>query len=80
MAIAETSGAMSPIMAFAVVGGLGVGSQWLAWRLRLPAIVLMLAAGGAALVHAVLPFMFETTASRILRGMCAEIDARAHNR
>ena len=42
--------------------------------------VLMLAAGGAALVHAVLPFMFETTASRILRGMCAEIDARAHNR
>ena len=24
-------------------------------------------AGGAALVHAVLPFMFETTASRIVR-------------
>ena len=45
MAVAETAGAMSPIMAFAVVGVLGVGSQWLAWRLRLPAIVLMLAAG-----------------------------------
>ncbi|NIY73125.1 sodium:proton antiporter [Marivivens donghaensis] len=37
--------AMTPIMAFALVGALGVGSQWLAWRLRLPAIVLMLAAG-----------------------------------
>ena len=39
--------------------------------------VLMLAAGGAALVHALLPFAFETTASRIVRGMCAEMDARA---
>ncbi|MCR8723789.1 cation:proton antiporter [Frigidibacter sp. ROC022] len=36
---------MEPILAFALVGALGVGSQWLAWRLRLPAIVLMLAAG-----------------------------------
>ncbi|WP_341213698.1 cation:proton antiporter [uncultured Limimaricola sp.] len=32
-------------MAFALVGAIGVGSQWLAWRLRLPAIVLMLVAG-----------------------------------
>lgn len=32
-------------MAFALVGALGVGSQWIAWRLHLPAIVLMLAAG-----------------------------------
>ncbi len=32
-------------MAFALVGGIGVGSQWLAWHLRMPAIVLMLAAG-----------------------------------
>ena len=38
-------GALSPIAAFALVGALGVGSQWLAWKLRLPAIVLMLAAG-----------------------------------
>ncbi|MBC57906.1 MAG: sodium:proton exchanger [Confluentimicrobium sp.] len=38
-------GAMAPVMAFALVGALGVGSQWLAWRLRMPAIVLMLAAG-----------------------------------
>ena len=45
MAAEQVAGAMSPIMAFAVVGVLGVGSQWLAWRLRLPAIVLMLAAG-----------------------------------
>ncbi len=36
---------MGPILAFALVGALGVGSQWLAWRLRLPAIVLMLIAG-----------------------------------
>ncbi|MDT0683741.1 sodium:proton antiporter [Roseicyclus sp. F158] len=37
--------AMAPIMAFALVGALGVGAQWIAWRLRLPAIVLMLLAG-----------------------------------
>ncbi len=41
----ETAGAMAPVMAFALVGAIGVGSQWLAWRLRLPAIVLMLLAG-----------------------------------
>ncbi|PVA08101.1 cation:proton antiporter [Thalassorhabdomicrobium marinisediminis] len=40
-----TDAAMSPVMAFALVGVLGVGSQWVAWRLRMPAIVLMLAAG-----------------------------------
>lgn len=36
---------MAPVMAFALVGALGVGSQWLAFRLRMPAIVLMLVAG-----------------------------------
>lgn len=36
---------LDPVLAFALVGALGVGSQWLAWRLRLPAIVLMLVAG-----------------------------------
>ncbi|WP_138933975.1 cation:proton antiporter [Roseovarius arcticus] len=41
----ETAGAMSPVMAFALVGAIGVGAQWLAWRLHLPAIVLMLLAG-----------------------------------
>ena len=40
---------MQPVMAFALVGALGVGSQWLAWRLRMPAIVLMLAGGLGAL-------------------------------
>ncbi|MCV2881207.1 cation:proton antiporter [Actibacterium sp. XHP0104] len=45
MAVETASGALSPIMAFALVGCLGVGSQWLAWRLRMPAIVLMLVAG-----------------------------------
>ncbi len=41
----EAVDALSPVMAIALVGGLGVGSQWLAWRLNIPAIVLMLAAG-----------------------------------
>jgi NhaP-type Na+/H+ or K+/H+ antiporter len=36
---------LTPVLAFALVGVLGVGAQWLAWALRLPAIVLMLAAG-----------------------------------
>lgn len=37
--------AMDPVTAFALVGTIGVGAQWLAWRLNLPAIVLMLLAG-----------------------------------
>jgi len=41
----ENYDTMGPTLAFALVGVLGVGSQWLAWRLRLPAIVLMLIAG-----------------------------------
>ena len=45
MAIETASGAMQPVMAFALVGALGVGSQWIAWRLRMPAIVLMLVVG-----------------------------------
>ncbi|MBC7164246.1 MAG: sodium:proton antiporter [Roseovarius sp.] len=45
MAIETEAGALAPVMAFALVGALGVGAQWLAWRLRMPAIVLMLAAG-----------------------------------
>lgn len=36
---------LGPAEAIALVGVLGVGAQWLAWRLKLPAIVLMLAAG-----------------------------------
>jgi hypothetical protein len=36
----------------------------------------LLLAAGAALVHAVLPFLFEKTASR----MIAEMYARTHNR
>ena len=45
MAVEHAADAMGPVMAFALVGALGVGSQWVAWRMRLPAIVLMLAAG-----------------------------------
>ncbi len=35
----------SLVVTIALIGILGVGAQWIAWRLRLPAIVLMLAAG-----------------------------------
>ncbi len=45
MAVETATEAMAPVMAFALVGALGVGSQWAAWRLRMPAIVLMLLAG-----------------------------------
>ena len=45
MAIETAPGALPPVVAFALVGALGVGSQWIAWRLRMPAIVLMLVAG-----------------------------------
>ncbi|TNE69677.1 MAG: sodium:proton antiporter [Rhodobacteraceae bacterium] len=41
----ETVTGLGAVEAFALVGVLGVGAQWLAWRLKLPAIVLMLAAG-----------------------------------
>lgn len=33
------------VLKLAVIGAAGIGAQWLAWRLRLPAIVLLLAAG-----------------------------------
>ena len=36
----------------------------------------LILAGLAALVHAVLPFLFPTTASRILRRLHARIDQR----
>ena len=36
---------METTLLIALIGALGIGSQWLAWRLQLPAIVLMLAAG-----------------------------------
>ena len=38
--------------------------------------VWLLAAGLAALVHAILPFAFETTASRIIRQLHARIENR----
>jgi NhaP-type Na+/H+ or K+/H+ antiporter len=36
---------LDPVSALAIIGVLGVGAQWVAWRLQIPAIVLMLAAG-----------------------------------
>ncbi len=41
----EITAGMHPIEAIALVGVAGVGAQWLAWRFRMPGIVLMLAAG-----------------------------------
>ncbi|SPH25120.1 K(+)/H(+) antiporter NhaP [Defluviimonas aquaemixtae] len=45
MAIEQAASSLGTVPAVALVGALGVGSQWLAWRLQLPAIVLMLVAG-----------------------------------
>lgn len=33
------------VLAFAIIGALGIGAQWLAWRFNFPAIVLMAIAG-----------------------------------
>ncbi|RPE71646.1 sodium/proton antiporter (CPA1 family) [Pacificibacter maritimus] len=44
MAVEQVAG-LTTVQAFALVGALGVGAQWVAWRLKLPAIVMMLAAG-----------------------------------
>lgn len=41
----EHGAGLTPLLAFALVGTLGIGAQWLAWWLRVPGIVLMLAAG-----------------------------------
>lgn len=38
--------------------------------------ILLLAAGLAAFVHAIIPCLFETTASRILRKLHARIESR----
>ena len=45
MAIETQRGRAGPGDGFRLVGALGVGAQWLAWRVRMPAIVLMLLAG-----------------------------------
>ena len=41
----DGTGTLTPEVAIALVGVIGVGAQWVAWRLAIPAIVLMLAAG-----------------------------------
>ncbi|MFW2542041.1 DUF6356 family protein [Primorskyibacter sp. 2E107] len=38
--------------------------------------ILLFAAGGAALVHAVVPPLFESTASRMIKQMHADMQAR----
>lgn len=42
---ADATAFLSPVEAVAMIGVLGIGAQWLAWRLQLPAIVLMSVAG-----------------------------------
>ncbi|MFC6198615.1 cation:proton antiporter [Ponticaulis profundi] len=42
---AETAALLSPVETVALIGVLGMGAQWLAWRMQLPAIVLMSLAG-----------------------------------
>ncbi|MFT6425622.1 MAG: NhaP-type Na+/H+ or K+/H+ antiporter [Celeribacter sp.] len=44
MAVEHVAG-LTQVQAFALVGAAGVGAQWVAWRLKLPAIVVMLAVG-----------------------------------
>lgn len=58
-----------------------VGENYLshmAFALRFAA--LLAAAAGAALVHALIPPLFETTASRIVKGLAQELGARAATR
>ena len=45
MATVADGAAMTPVTAIALVGVLGVGAQLWAWRMNIPAIVLMLVAG-----------------------------------
>jgi NhaP-type Na+/H+ or K+/H+ antiporter len=44
MATSQVNG-LDPVTAVAAIGVLGVGAQWIAWRLRIPAIVFMLLMG-----------------------------------
>ncbi len=37
-----------PLLVLASVGAVGIAAQWLAWRLRLPSIIVLLAVGAAA--------------------------------
>jgi NhaP-type Na+/H+ or K+/H+ antiporter len=45
MLMAMTELGLDPVAAVARIGVLGVGAQWIAWRMQIPAIVLMLLAG-----------------------------------
>ena len=47
LALIDGSGsdALDPRLALALIGAAGIGAQWLAWRLRLPSILLLLLAG-----------------------------------
>ncbi len=62
-AAAKHGGGLS--MALALILFLGVGAQWLAWRLRLPSILLLLLFGFLAgpVAHAVTPHWFGRTYS-----------------
>lgn len=45
LALADPTQTTSPMVALALIGAAGIGAQWVAWRLRLPSILLLLLAG-----------------------------------
>jgi NhaP-type Na+/H+ or K+/H+ antiporter len=42
---AESATSISPLIALALIGAAGIGAQWIAWKLKLPSILLLLLAG-----------------------------------
>lgn len=41
----DVSPTLEPLIALALIGAAGIGAQWIAWRIRLPSILLLLLAG-----------------------------------
>ncbi len=42
---ADAATSVSPLIALALIGAAGIGAQWIAWKLKLPSILLLLLAG-----------------------------------
>ena len=53
---------MTPVLVFCLIAALGIGAQWLAWRWKVPAIVLLLLSG-------VLVFVQPESAGQIVFAM-----------
>ncbi len=43
--ISDAGTSVSPLLALALIGAAGIGAQWIAWKLKLPSILLLLLAG-----------------------------------